>query len=297
MLHALFVGLAPRRIFNVNSRLCWNAFQRFGARLVRDIDLFGWFFCWDRSDGGARVGYPSDFYPVTAPFMTAIVTDSHFLRNELLQLYRPPTGLREKLVTLHSPTRVEARRPVAAESSAQSAHLRDRPLILWAGRFDRQKRFDLVQEIARLMPDVDFRCWGKPLLDAPPDLTDLPANVQINPPFKSLDELPLQASDGWLYTSEWDGFPNILVELAYQGAPVVASAVEGVHELVCQETGWPVARWNEPAAYVEALREMIASPQLRIERAQAFQALAIRECSTDRFDRDLGHLIFREQPR
>ena len=144
--------------------------------------------------------------------------------------------------------------------------------MLWAGRLDRQKRFDLVVSIAGAMPDVDFSCWGKAVLDAPPDLSGLPRNVKINEPFASYEELPFETADGWLYTSAWDGLPTILIELGALGTPIVASAVGGVPELIDAETGWPVAGDAGIQEYVRALRDMIDNPELRIAKARALQA-------------------------
>ena len=148
--------------------------------------------------------------------------------------------------------------------------------MLWAGRLDRQKRFDLVAAIARAMPDVDFSCWGKAVLDAPPDLSGLPRNLKINEPFASYAELPLEAADGWLYTSAWDGLPTILIELGALGVPIVASAVGGVPELIDGETGWPVPGDGGAQDYVRALREMIDNPKSRIAKAALFRSACAR---------------------
>ena len=159
-----------------------------------------------------------------------------------------------------------------AERQVEKRGKRDRPHVLWAGRLDRQKRFDLVVAIAVAMPDVDFSCWGKAVLDAPPDLSSLPRNLKINEPFASYEELPFETAEGWLYTSAWDGLPTILIELSAIGVPIVASAVGGVPELIDAETGWPVPAEAGAQNYVRALREMIDNPELRIARAKALQA-------------------------
>ena len=168
---------------------------------------------------------------------------------------------------------------------------RRRKRVLWAGRFDRQKRFDLVMEIARQMPEVDFDCWGKAVLNAPPDLSDLPPNVTINGPFKTYDDLPLTQSDGWLYTSAWDGLPTILIELASKGLPVVASAVGGVPELIDNVTGWPVGPDASVGDYCAAIRDMLASPDQRVARARALQTRARTRHSRANFRSALAPLL------
>jgi glycosyltransferase involved in cell wall biosynthesis len=148
------------------------------------------------------------------------------------------------------------------------------PLILWAGRLDRQKRFDLFLDIARAMPDVTFWAWGKEVLDARPDLSAMPSNVTLHEPFKLYDELPLESCDGWLFTSAWEGLPTLVVELAAFGVPIVASAVGGVGELIDSETGWLIEDIDDAGAYVAALRDLITNRERRAERAAAAQARA-----------------------
>ncbi|MHB8885621.1 MAG: glycosyltransferase family 4 protein [Methylovirgula sp.] len=297
LLFSMFRGLKPARVINVNSRLCWSAFKRFGRCLVNETHLYSYLFCWDRTLSGLRVGYPTEFFAETAGFLTATITDTHFLRDELIRMYNLPPALQERLLTMYSPPRIALRSPTAAQSGAQTLGQRTRPLILWAGRLDRQKRFDLVEEIARSMPDVDFHCWGKALLDAPPDLSKLPRNVRMMGSFKSYDELPLAFCDGWLYTSAWDGMPTILIELANQGMPIVASAVEGVCELIGPESGWPVSDWQNPLAYVAALREMITSPKERVTRAKRLQNMASESYSVGKYDSDLAAALSKEMHR
>jgi len=178
-----------------------------------------------------------------------------------------------------------------AERSLATA--RRRPLVLWGGRLDFQKRFDIVAEVARLMPQIDFACWGLPVLDDPPDLTSLPANLRLNGPFQTPTELPLDGCDGWLFTSAWEGMPNMLIELATLGMPIVASAVGAVPYLIDATTGWPVDPEAGVGAYVAAVAEMVGRPALRIAKAKAAQARAVEMFSVAQYDRALAGYLER----
>jgi glycosyltransferase involved in cell wall biosynthesis len=149
-------------------------------------------------------------------------------------------------------------------------------------------------DIARRMPDVTFRCWGAAVLDAPPKLDDLPANVAVYPPFLAYDELPLAESDGFIYTSAWDGLPTILIELGALGVPIVASAVGGVPELIDEKTGWPVGEDASADDYVEAIRAMLANHSSRIRRAVALQKKVMQRHSPDGYIDNVAALIGRE---
>jgi glycosyltransferase involved in cell wall biosynthesis len=291
ILRTVFIGLTAKRVINVNSRICWKVFQHYGKTLSASIDLFAFLFCWERSEFGGRSGYPVEFYSDTARYLKAIFTDNSYFKNDLLGVYRPTQEIGERVVILRSPNRFPIRLPTATSYAIQNSGKWTRPLILWAGRMDRQKRFDLVEEIAKLMPDVDFYCWTNISSKEIERQSPLPDNIQMKGSFQDYSQLPLDYCDGWLYTSEWDGIPTLLIELGGQGMSIVASAVEGVSELISEETGWPVNNWNVPNSYVLALRDMICSKNRRMLRSAALQNLVKERHSAEQFDAMLSEAL------
>jgi glycosyltransferase involved in cell wall biosynthesis len=271
LLRLVLRGLGAQRVFNVNSFLCWTTMHRYGANLAATMHSYAYLFCWDQTPSGIRVGYPAAFFAETASNMTAFLTDTSYLRDELTKMYGLPPTLQNAIVPLFTPAQAKPVSPSIARRVFDAAAPSSRRLVLWAGRLDRQKRFDLVQEIARMMPDVEFRCWGTALLDAEPDLSGLPANIFMQGSFGSFDELPLALAGAWLFTSAWEGMPTTLIELAVRGVPVVASAVGGVSELIDSNTGWPIPADALAETYAEALRDVLASPADALRRAEALQ--------------------------
>jgi glycosyltransferase involved in cell wall biosynthesis len=266
LLLTLVRGLHPRFVFNVNSRLCWQFMRRFGSR-VGDTKLISYLFCWDQTATGVKVGYPSEFFQETQAFLTALLTDTQYLKDELNRTYALPEEVRHRIVPIASPSHSTASGPTMAERGAKSGSARERPLFLWGGRLDLQKRFDLLIKIARRMPDCDFHCWGSAMLDRSPNLADLPSNIQMMGDFKHLTDLPLGACEGWIFTSAWEGMPTTIIELGVLGMPLVASAVGGIPELIDATTGWIVSPFDDVERFVTCLREMIASPEARCVRA------------------------------
>lgn len=294
LLYGMFMGLTPSRVINVNSRLCWDTLARFGSRLAQSISLYSYLFCWDQTASGYRVGYPSEFFPETAQHLRAVFTDTNYLKNELTAIYRPPAEVRRRIVPLYSPANQAIPGRTMAEAGIDSAMSRHRPKVLWAGRLDRQKRFDLVQGIATAMPEVDFVCWGSALLDAPPDHQKSPANLVLNSGFSSYDELPLADADLWLFTSEWEGMPTILIELAHRGMSIVASSVGGVSELIDECTGWLVTEFRRTDAYVLAIRSALASPTERVARALALRERARGRHSMESYVSQIADVLDKE---
>jgi glycosyltransferase involved in cell wall biosynthesis len=271
-LYALLQHIAPRRIYNVNSRVCFETLVTYGERLAMQFQVYAYYFCADHTPEGVETGYPVWYFANLIPHLHAALIDTAYLAGVLKERYALPAGLAGKLRIVYTPAMTSQPEVAIVDRQIASSGTRKRRRLLWAGRLDKQKRFDLVLKIAEAMPDVDFDCWGKAVLDAPPDVKHLPKNVKLHPPFAAYDELPLAESDGWLYTSAWDGLPTILIECAALGVPITASAVGGVPELIDEGTGWPVRPPGDVQAYVRALREMLGDARGRARKVQALQA-------------------------
>lgn len=290
LLFVLLKSLQPKRVINVNSHWIWRILARFGRRLKPNMDLYSYMFCWDQTAAGFRVGYPSLFYPSTGGVLTGLFTDTEYLRNELVRIYNPPSAVAARIIPLFTPSRtVPPATPYASTGAMRGANRR--PRVLWAGRLDFQKRFDLVQQIAQEMPDVDFLCWGDALLDTPPDESASPRNLVLKAGFKNYDELPMEDADLWLFTSAWEGMPTILIEIAVRGMAVVASEVGGVPELIDRTSGYPVKDAADVKAYVAAIREALDNPGERVERARRLQNKAVERYSQPSYVRDLRQIF------
>lgn len=266
ILYQIISKLRPQSVFNVNSRLGFDTMVRFGRQLKHFTQTYCYYFCADRMPEGIETGYPVWYF---APLFgkARAIGDSRNLIQTLAERYSVPKERKDQLTALATPAMTDYAGPPMAQDMSPHA----RPTLIWAGRFDRQKRVDILVDVARLMPDVDFLCWGKAVLDAAPDFSDWPTNIKRNGAFTSYDELPLKETDGFFYTSDWDGIPTILIELGAMGVPMIASASGGVPELIGSDRGWTVPVGSTPQDYVDAIRQMLADPAERLRRASALQ--------------------------
>lgn len=140
--------------------------------------------------------------------------------------------------------------------------------VLWASRLDREKQPSLVFDIARRMPEVEFHMFGRAVLgDAP--LPPAPPNVFMRGGFDGWSSIPAERFDCFLFTSLWEGLPNIVLEAMGSGLPVIASRVGAVEELVDANRGWLVAEYRDPSAFVRALEEALENPKDAVQRAHA----------------------------
>jgi glycosyltransferase involved in cell wall biosynthesis len=268
-LYSLLSFLRPAKIININSRLGLDTFMRYGSRLAIQMRLYAYFFCADHDENGIESGYPVWYFSHIFNSLTAAIFDARDLSRTLTHRFRIPPEDMSKMRVIYTPSNLGARQEPLTRSVRERAT--ERRSVFWAGRLDRQKRFDLVVSVAREMPDVDFSCWGKAVLDPPPDLGRLPANLKLHAPFKDYSDLPLADCDLWLYTSSWDGLPTILIELGALGIPIAASAAGGVPELIDESTGWLFPIDAESGLVASTIRTILADDAARYARARALQ--------------------------
>lgn len=266
LLARLLLQLQPECIHNLNSALGYECFIRHGAALKQYSRLYVSVFCADWT-AGRPSGYALREMPECYPHLAAVTADNATFLKDLVNQF----GL--------DPARLHAHYHPAPATRPRARALTDGETldVLWAGRTDRQKRLDILNAIAeRARPHpIRFHVYGGPLLDSDPafKLLARQPNVVTYGPYEGFDALPLEQFHAYLYTSAFDGLPNVLLEALAAGLPVVASDIGGIHELVQSgKTGELIRPFDDPAQYVEALLRLRREP----DRAEAMRQGALR---------------------
>jgi glycosyltransferase involved in cell wall biosynthesis len=186
----------------------------------------------------------------------------------------------------------------AAPQERCAIRQRKRPQILWASRVSRVKFPELLPRIARLLPDCDIHAYGareigyrwptlKSLLLPQYDLGDRIArapNLFWRGAYKSFARLPLCRFDAFLYTSVYDGLPNVLLEAGANRIPIIAPAtVGGIGELIDERTGWPISDPYSARAYADRLRDALRSPREAERRGEVLAQIIAKRHSFDAF--------------
>jgi glycosyltransferase involved in cell wall biosynthesis len=280
----LLQAVRPEVLHIINSDLSWRLLDRHGERVRRLTRIFGSIFCVQRDyTTQVPIGYAANYLGVARLYCESLLTDNAFFQRDAAQVI-PGVGA-ISAVTIYNPL------AWSSEGSETTEHkeldLPSVPTVLWAGRLDKQKRADLLFDIAEQMPDVRFCVFGSAVTDGEVPMRPLP-NVDFRGEFRAPSELFREGGyHAYVYTSHEDGLPNILLEIGAYGVPIVAPAIGGIPELISDETGILLSAEADANAYATALRTIFVAPTSAKQRAEKLISLIRARHSWAHFQRSV----------
>ncbi len=262
----LLMRLVPLKTFHiVNSVVAFDLLKRLPQPFLSNINVVSSVFClqFDSTDDTKIIGYGQDFLSSNIDKIDCVITDNYMFSLEgPLRLGLADYASKFKVV--YNKSKLD--QTVSVDTSLKLLNSRlvqeqfgARCKVHWAGRLDRQKRPDLLAEIAALTEDFcDFQVFGGSVVDGDYEAQlKERSNINLYGPYRSPTEWDNGAKGNvYLFTSREEGMPNALIEAAYLGYPIVASNVGGVGELVNSKTGWPIDKFAPAEAYADALRQI-----------------------------------------
>jgi glycosyltransferase involved in cell wall biosynthesis len=225
-------------------------------------------------DGRLVVAFsPLDFIKTYIDLFEGIICDSAVMRDRDLAVV-PQYAHKWHVLHAHVPS--FARPP---KNTDKHGTVR----VLWASRFDEQKRPELLPLIAAELRDrsldIQIDAFGFSVFtEASQQDHSLQPELKYCGPFQGFFNLPLESYDLFLYTSWNDGVPNVILEAGAAGLPVIAPDVGGISEVIINgETGMllPSLESDQDMAksYVNALQQMVGDPTLAPRLADGFTSL------------------------
>jgi glycosyltransferase involved in cell wall biosynthesis len=239
------------RIHLINSQLGWELLEIHGRSLVAEGKrVYASVFCDDLDQNSVRCGYASDFLPRTWMYLAGLFSDNQTFLDEISRRDGIP---RELMHLLYFPT------GCASDSAPQRGSA-----ILWASRISAQKGPDLLYEIALALPTCTFDVYGEWDASCSPallkKLKQLP-NVRLQGRYDSFEALTQARYHSMLlYTSRYDGLPNVLLEATAAGLPIVAADVGGIGEFIQGDSSYLVPSGASAESFVAAINEVLAHP-------------------------------------
>lgn len=273
-LRDLLVRMGVPRVISMNSSLA-NTLLLDGALRADGIATASALFFVAVGVGGAREGriHIADW------LIDAGVT--LFTDNDEIARILARQSFYDETVVLAMPEKVTSEPPAGGGN------------VLWAGRLDAQKRPDLLLEIARLSPHLTYEVWGTPLLSENSVMNGIVAqpNIVYRGGFEAFSVIDISAVGCLLYTSAYDGTPNLLLEAMARGLPCVCGAVGGIPDLMADGRGVLMEAGAPAIDYVAALDRLLGDPVARRAMSQAGRAHIARAHGVEGFDRSVTRLL------
>lgn len=272
LLEDLIRALRPEVVHNINSEVAWQLIIERGAALRDLTRLFASIFAFQFTERGDRIGYAAYFLEKGLPQLHGLLSDNRRFVDDAIAYYGIGAD-RAKMRAIYNPSRawspeVERKARVGLDALPGRVRAAGRLRVLWAGRLDREKRPELLYELARTCDFADFDVFGQVVVDAGLPMPKLP-NLRYVGPFSSPEALFDRAEryDAFVFTSRWEGMPNVLLEAGSWGTPIVAPTVGGVGELVSDATGYPLPEQPSAEDYLAALAAIRSDPDEAARRA------------------------------
>lgn len=251
----LIVQLRPKAVHIVNSRYGYEWAGYHKALVKGNFRLDASLFCYDVLRGTncrGRIDYADPFCDSIDDVVSNIFTDNSVNKQRIVKDFGfDPT----KIHVLHQPVEV---------TSDNRFDVRRKNKVLWASRLCAQKNPSILDEIARKMPEVQFDIYGRAERGYEPDKIFTASNIKYRGGFNDINKLPIEDYDAFVYTSLIDGMPNIVLEIAACGLPIVTSNAGGVKDFIDDgETGLVVEDPLDVEGYVKAIKRLLNDDKLR----------------------------------
>lgn len=254
LLKKILFELRPKNLHLRHARLAWDICYRDGERLARFTKIFASVYCIDRNSRNEPNSYIYYYLPKCAPYITKIFSDNLAIKKHLEETH----GI-GNITALHFPTLVQPTK----RNRKREAKMK----VLWASRIAQQKNIPLLLLLADLLPQYEFHMYGElsyPLRNFRRELRKR-KNLVWHGHFDGIDSIPVNEYDVFLYTSLWDGMPNILLEAGMKGIPIVSASSGGIPELITAENGYLA---GSVAEFVKHLRRVEAKPAEARKKAE-----------------------------
>lgn len=271
----LVIAKRPEKTHMVNSFNFMHAMLHYRELLERSSRYVIYMFGYDAylADGPAPM--TMKLISKTVNWVDCLITDTQKLID---------------LVTEHFPDRIQSGRVseccyTASQALDQILAMGSAPPkpgnrdVLWASRLVETKRPDLLVDVARKLPHLQFIVYGSAETGRESDTNEYLEKFEETPNIKycgaysSFAEIDKTGIGLFFYTSSSDGIPIVLLEAAASALPIIAPNVGGIPEFLSHETGWLVERFDDVETYCRNIEECLLNSRIAAERALRAQLL------------------------
>lgn len=264
-------SLHPRFIIANNSLVALDAIAKFGRGLSQHSHIYCSYF--SLSPFGLGAPYSARHSILTCQHAKSI-TDNEVMHAKLLDMTGAIPGSQVAIIPplAQVPTRDLFNKRLTTRSIHRAPDRQRR--WAWVSRVEPAKGTQILQKIALMLSDDKFDVFG-PL--APNSLLDneLKAdNIELRGLINDVAAADFTAYDGFLFTSHFEGMPNVVLEMAQHAIPLVLADVGGLSHTFTGESALFVKHADDIQTtvdrFVAALERLASMPTEDIERMVSY---------------------------
>jgi hypothetical protein len=271
---ALIYHMQPTTVLNFNSSTLWQTIEERGPALARVTKLFTYVLDppSDPIDALTERHFRNSF-----GYLTGIYTDNASLIDLLTDTCEIPNDLSGRFRVIYNPLRTVL--TTRQSDSVAPAVGACGCCVLWRAGSAPDSMSDTISELGRQYSGVVFDVYAYGEVNSAGHFANnVPANVRPKGRISSIDDIQFDRYFAILYVTSQEGLPNLVVEAAGCGLPIVAPKIGGICELIGDETGWPVGE-GLAAEYIKALRQIQEDP-IEVARRVANMLILVRNRHT-----------------
>ncbi len=245
MLSFLIQELKIPKVHIMNSRLGWEfvngtgKYQFYASLYADEIDK-----------QGNRWGYAQWYLPKKHPMLTKTTSDNQ----TMLDYWSATMNFsQEKCEVIYTPTNLQTKKYQGQKSTD----------ILWASRLTSSKCLDVLLDLAKKMHHFTFHVYGThdPLSKKAIHTLSKQNNVVVHGAYNGFSSLlDRRRFLCFVYTSKYDGIPNVILEAIANGLTVIAPDIGGIKEVIHESTGYLIANYQDSDAYAKAIKMIYNDP-------------------------------------
>jgi len=147
--------------------------------------------------------------------------------------------------------------------------------ILWAGRIAPEKLPEVAATIGEQLDGMAIiDMYGAKDAEFDSFLKNLPPNVTYKGAYDGFESVDVTNYDALLYTSLFDGMPNVILEAAAAKLPIVASAIGGIPEFLDNHnSGIVIEDIYNAQDYISAIKDLLLDDGGKSYAQKAYEKL------------------------
>jgi glycosyltransferase involved in cell wall biosynthesis len=257
-LATLLYSIKPQFVFNIGAYEVFEMYKSYGEYLSKYSKFCPFFFSSRKVKYNRYESFGICYANEIFDYSYKIFSDN---KNELTFLtnffgFAP----KDKMQTLYQPADI-LKEP--ASELGQHNELK----VLWASRLDREKHPEILLKIAKKTLDLPIKyiVYGNTMLNSfNVGEFNKVKNIRYMGGYSNgVQALNLQDIDLFMYTSEYDGMPNVILEAISVGLPVLSSNVGGISEIIEDGvSGFLVNKYDDVSLYVDKLKDILKDKTL-----------------------------------